>query len=115
MAYFVQQVGSEKKLEELYNKSVRALKDDLRGQVHDQLVQQKMQEQIAGKVTVTPREVKEYFDKVPKDSIPYFSTEVEVGQIVIPAQVNDVAKQAAIAKLNDLRARIIAGEKFETL
>ena len=115
MAYFVQQVGSEKKLEEMYNKSLRALKDDLRGQVHDQLVQQKMQEQIAGKVTVTPREVKEYFDKVPKDSIPYFSTEVEVGQIVIPAQVNDASKQAAIVKLNELRARILAGEKFETL
>ena len=115
MAYFVQQVGSEKKLEEMYSKSVRALKDDLRPQVRDQLVQQKMQEQIAGKVTVTPREVKEYFEKVPKDSVPYFSTEVEVGQIVIPAQVNDAAKQAAIVKLNELRARILAGEKFETL
>ena len=105
MNYFVQQVGSEKKLEELYNKPARVLKEDLRPQVRDQLVQQKMQEQIAGKVTVTPREVKEYFDKVPKDSIPYFSTEVEVGEIVIPAQVNDAAKQAAIAQLNDLRAR----------
>jgi peptidyl-prolyl cis-trans isomerase SurA len=115
MAYFVQQIGSEKKLEELYNKSIRALKEDLRVQVRDQLVQQEMQEKIAGKTTVTPREVKEYFEKVPKDSIPYFSTEVEVGQIVIPAQVNDAAKQAAIAKLNELRARILAGEKFETL
>ncbi|RZJ61448.1 MAG: peptidylprolyl isomerase [Hymenobacter sp.] len=115
MTYFVQQIGSEKKLEELYNKSVRALKEDLRSQVRDQLVQQEMQEKIAGKVAVTPREVKEYFDKVPKDSIPYFSTEVEVGQIVIPAQVNDAAKQAAIAKLNELRARILAGEKFEPL
>ncbi len=115
MAYFVQQIGSEKKLEELYNKSVRALKEDLRSQVRDQLVQQEMQEKIAGKVAVTPREVKEYFEKVPKDSIPYFSTEVEVGQIVIPAQVNDEAKQASITKLNELRARILAGEKFETL
>ena len=115
MNYFVQQVGSEKKLEEMYNKPVRVLKEDLRGQVHDQLVQQKMQEQISGKVAVTPREVKEYFDRVPKDSIPYFSTEVEVGQIVIPAQVNDAAKQAAIAQLNDLRARVLAGESFEAL
>ena len=115
MNYFVQQVGSEKKLEELYNKPVRALKEDLRSQVRDQLVQQKMQEQIAGKVAVTPREVKEYFDKVPKDSIPYFSTEVEVGEIVIPAQVNDAAKQAAIAQLNELRARVLAGESFEEL
>ena len=115
MNYFVQQVGSEKKLEELYNKPVRVLKEDLRSQVRDQLVQQEMQDKISGKVAVTPREVKEYFDKIPKDSLPYYSTEVEVGQIVIPAQVNEKAKQAAIAQLNDLRARIQGGESFEEL
>ena len=115
MAYFVQQIGSEKKLEEMYNKPVKALKEDLRGQVKDQLTQQKMQETITGKIAVTPREVSRYFNKVPKDSLPYFSTEVEVGQIIVPAQVNDKAKQATIAKLNDIRARILAGEKFEDL
>ena len=115
MAYFVQQIGSEKKLEEMYNKPVKALKEDLRGQVKDQLTQQKMQETITGKIAVTPREVSRYFNKVPKDSLPYFSTEVEVGQIIVPAQVNDKAKQATIAKLNDIRGRILAGEKFEDL
>ncbi|OUJ75276.1 peptidylprolyl isomerase [Hymenobacter crusticola] len=115
MAYFVQQIGSEKKLEEFYNKPLKQLKEDLRSQVKDQLVQQKMQETIAGKVTVTPREVRQYFSRIPKDSLPYFSTEVEVGQIVKLAQVNQSAKQATIAKLNDLRARIQAGESFETL
>lgn len=115
MAYFVQQIGSEKKLEELYNKPVKTLKEDLRPQVRDQLTQQKMQENITGKLSVTPREVNTYFNRVPKDSLPYFSTEVEVGQIVLPAQVSDKAKQATIAKLNDLRARVLAGEKFEDL
>ena len=115
MAYFVQQIGSEKKLEEMYNKPIKALKDDLRPQVQDQLVQQKMQETITGKVSVTPREVSAYFNRVPKDSLPYFSTEVEVGQIVIPAQVNEQAKQATIAKLNDIRAQILAGADFATL
>lgn len=115
MAYFVQQVGSEKKLEELYNKSAKALKDDLRPQVKEQLVQQKMQETITGKLAVTPREVNQYFTRIPKDSLPYYSTEVEVGQIVVPAQVNEQAKQAAIAKLNDLRAQVLAGASFEEL
>ena len=115
MAYFVQQIGSEKKLEELYNKPVKTLKEDLRPQVRDQLTQQEMQEKITGGLTVTPREVNAYFTRVPKDSLPYFSTEVEVGQIVLPAQVSDKAKQAAMAKLNDLRARVLAGEKFEDL
>ena len=115
MAYFVQQVGSEKKLEELYNKSAKTLKDDLRPQVKEQLVQQEMQEKITGKLAVTPREVNAYFNKIPKDSLPYYSTEVEVGQIVVPAQVNEQAKQAAIAKLNDLRAQVLAGASFEDL
>ena len=115
MAYFVQQIGSEKRLEEQYGKSLKTLKDDLRPQIKDQLTQQKMQETITGKVAVTPREVSQYFSRVPKDSLPYFSTEVEVGQIVMPAQVNEKAKQAAMAKLNDLRAQVLAGADFATL
>ncbi|GAB3875623.1 peptidylprolyl isomerase [Hymenobacter segetis] len=115
MAYFAQQIGSEKRLEEQYGKSIKSLKDDLRPQIKDQLTQQKMQETITGKVAVTPREVAQYFTRIPKDSLPYFSTEVEVGQIVVPAQVNDKAKQAAIAKLNDLRAQVLAGADFATL
>ena len=54
MAYFVQQIGSEKRLEEQYNKPIKSLKDDLRPQIKDQLTQQKMQETITGKVAVTP-------------------------------------------------------------
>ncbi|WP_331056896.1 peptidylprolyl isomerase [Hymenobacter sp.] len=115
MAYFVQQIGSEKRLEEQYNKPIKALKDDLRPQIKDQLTQQKMQETITGKVAVTPREVQQYFNRVPKDSLPYFSTEVEVGQIVVAAQVNEKAKQAAIAKLNDIRAQVQGGADFATL
>ena len=115
MNYFAQQIGSEKKLEEYYNKPIKQLKEDLRPQIKEQLLQQKMQEQIAGKVTVTPREVRQYFNRIPKDSLPYYSTEVEVGQIIKYAKVNSSAKQAAQAKLNDLRARILAGESFEEL
>jgi peptidyl-prolyl cis-trans isomerase SurA len=115
MAYFVQQIGSEQKLEEYYKKPIRQLKDDLRSQVKEQLIQQKMQEEISGKVTVTPREVKQFFNRIPKDSLPYYSTEVEVGQIVKLAQVNQKAKQEAQAKLNDIRAQIQAGADFEKL
>ena len=115
MAYFAQQAGSEKRLEELYNKPIKALKEDLRPQIKDQLVQQKMQETITGKVSVTPREVRHYFNRVPPDSLPYFSTEVEVGQIVIPAQVNNKAKQDVMARLNDIRAQIQGGADFATL
>lgn len=115
MSYFVQQIGSEKKLEEYYNKPLRQLKEELRVQVKEQLVQQKMQDQISGKVTVTPREVRQFFNRIPKDSLPYYSTEVEVGQIVRLAKPDEKAEQATLAKMNDIRAQILGGASFAEL
>ncbi|MBG8552849.1 peptidylprolyl isomerase [Hymenobacter guriensis] len=115
MNYFIQQIGSEKKLEEYYNKPIRQLKEELRTQVKEQLVTQKMQDEISGKVSVTPREVRQFFARIPKDSLPYYSTEVEIGQIVKLAKTNSKAKQETQAKLNDIRARIVGGEDFATL
>ena len=115
MAYFVSQIGSEQKLEEYYNKTIKQLKDELRSQVRDQLVAQKMQDQITGKVEVTPRDVRKYFQRIPADSLPYYSTEVQIGQVVKLAAPGAAQKQNAIAKLRDLKRRIQAGEDFGTL
>ncbi|RDC64025.1 peptidylprolyl isomerase [Adhaeribacter pallidiroseus] len=115
MAYFVQQIGSEEKLEEYYNKSLRQLKDDLRRQVKDQLVLQKMQSELTEKITVTPNEVKKYFNQIPKDSLPYFSTEVEIGQIVKLAQIDKKEKDKVRARLEEIKKRIQNGEDFATL
>lgn len=112
MSYFVQQIGSEKKLEEYYGKSISALKEDLRKQVKDQLIIQKMQDQITGKVKVTPAEVRRYFNSIPKDSLPYFSTEVEVGQIVRVADISREQKLDTRKKLEKIKERIQAGEDF---
>jgi peptidyl-prolyl cis-trans isomerase SurA len=115
MAYFLQQAGGEQKLVEFYNKSVKQLKDDLRKQVREQLIAQKMQNEITSKLTVTPKEVKKFFNQIPKDSIPYFSTEVEIGQIVKLAQVSKTQKDEVRKKLLDLKKRIEAGESFASL
>jgi peptidyl-prolyl cis-trans isomerase SurA len=115
MQYFVQQVGSREKLEEYYKKSIDQLKGDLRKQVKEQMVVEKVQRNITEGVKITPSEVKKFFNKIPKDSLPYFSTEVEVAQIVRFPQVSRAQKQAAREKLNELRARIVKGEDFARL
>ncbi|MGV3640738.1 MAG: peptidylprolyl isomerase, partial [Adhaeribacter sp.] len=115
MAYFIQQAGGEQRLVEYYNKSVKQLKDDLRKQIKEQLVAQKMQGEITSKLTVTPSEVKRFFNQIPKDSIPYFSTEVEIGQIVKLAQIGKAQKDEARKKLLELKKRIEAGESFAAL
>ena len=113
--YLTAQVGGVERLEQYYNKSIKQLKDELRKTVKEQMVAEKMQQQIAGKIKVTPKEIKRYFNAIPTDSLPYFSSEVELAQIVKYAQVSKQQKLAARQKLEDLRKRILAGEDFAKL
>lgn len=115
MAYFIQQIGSEQKLEEYYNKSITELKKDLRRQVKDQMIAQKMQDKISGNIKLTPGEVKKFYSQIPQDSLPYFSKEVEVGQIVIEATVGKEQKKQAKEALQDLKNKILAGASFQEL
>lgn len=115
MAYFVSQVGSEERLEEYYGKSMEEIKGELRAQLRDQLTMQRMQEKITAGVKVTPGDVRKFFSKIPKDSLPYFSTEVEVGHIVMYPKVSRIQKNKTKEDLNAIRDRIIAGEDFAAL
>ncbi len=116
MDYMIRtQFGSEQKLLEAYGKSVESFKSELRPQVREQLVAEKMQQTITGNIKITPSQVKRFYNDLPKDSIPYFPTEVEVGQIVKIAQVGKDQKNEVRAQLNKIRERILAGEDFAEL
>jgi peptidyl-prolyl cis-trans isomerase SurA len=79
------------------------------------MIVQKMEEEITADLAVTPAEVKRFFNRIPKDSLPYFSASVEVAQIVKEAKVSPEQKAITRNQLLDLRTRIIAGEDFSTL
>ncbi|MBY0426388.1 MAG: peptidylprolyl isomerase [Cytophagales bacterium] len=115
MQYFISQVGSEKKLEEYYNKTVAELKNELRDQVREQMVIQKMQGSITKNIKVTPGEVKQFFSAIPNDSLPFYSKEVEVGHIVKIPTAGKSQKNASRQKISELRDRIKKGESFEAL
>lgn len=107
--------GSAEQLEEYYGKSIEAFKEDVRDEIKEQLVVQRMQESITSGIKVTPSEVRKFFNKMPADSLPYFSTEVEVGQIVKIPTVGREQIAVAKEKLNEIRERALAGESFEAL
>ena len=115
MQYFISQVGGADKLEAYFNKSLDDIKADLRKQVKEQMITQKMQDNITSKIKITPGDVKKFYNGIPKDSLPYFSTEVEVGQIVKKAIVSKSQKSIARTKLIEIRERIIKGEDFSEL
>ncbi len=111
MEYFISQIGSKEKLEKQYGKSVKKLKDEMRKQVKEQLLVQKMQETITAKVKVTPAEVRKFYGSIPKDSLPFFSKELEVGQIVKYPKVSKVQKIVVRDRLNEIRKQIVDNGK----
>ena len=116
MAQILQAYGAdESTIEEKFGKTVQDLQNELRKDLRDQLLLQKMQGKITDGVTVTPSEVKKFFNEIPRDSLPFFSTEMEVAHIVKMPTAGKDQKQQTIDKLNNLRKRILAGEDFGKL
>lgn len=116
LSYYIQQFGSKKKLEAFYGKTTAEFKSELRENVHDLIQAQQIQAIITGDVTATPSEVKEYYNSLSKDDIPYIDMEVEVGHLVKQPVASETAKAAAKEKLELIKQRIEKGEtSFSTM
>ncbi len=115
MEQMEQQFGSQKNIVEAYGKTISSLKDELRSAIKEQMTTRKMQEKITGDVKVTPREVRRFFEAIPKDSLPYLPSEVEIGHIVRLAKTTKAQKEELYKRLNEYKKRVEYGEKFEEL
>lgn len=107
--------GSPVDLENKFGKTLEQIRLDLRDQIREQMVVNEMQRNITKDITVTPAETRRFFNRIPKDSLPFFSAEAEVAQIVKIAKVSESQKEVTKRELLDLRNRILAGEDFTML
>ena len=102
--------------EEYYGQSINEVKAQFREDLKNQLLVERMRGQIMASVTVTPSEVKTFFGSIPQDSLPYFNSEVEIGEIVYKPEINKEEREKAISLLEELRERIVdLGEDFSEL
>ena len=116
MQFLMQQFGGTPEIvEEKYGKSIDDIKEELRDQVKEQLIVQQMQSKIGQNTTITPSEVKKFFKAIPKDSLPYYSMEFEVGQLVKKPIQSAKDKELVKNKLLKIKERVQKGEKFEDL
>lgn len=113
--YFINQFGSEQKFTEFYGKSVDDFKTELRDDVRDILLAQRMQGKITDGLTITPADVRNYYNNIPKDSLPYINEELEIAQLIKKPTISLEAKREAKAKVQVLRDRIVKGEDFAAL
>ena len=92
-----------------YGQTPEEVRDQMRPDLKNQILTERMRGQILNDITVTPSEVKAFFAQIPVDSLPYFNSEVEVGEIAIFPEVNAEQKQIAIDRMEDIRQQIETG------
>ena len=114
--YMISQIGSREKLEEYRKQSISQIRQSMHDDLRDQLMIQRMKQQLVKDIQVTPAEVRRYFKDLPEDSIPFVPTEVEV-QIIAQTPKIDAAEINRIKdQLRDYTDRVTRGETtFQTL
>jgi peptidyl-prolyl cis-trans isomerase SurA len=91
--YFINAYGTQEELERVAGKTIYQIKDDARESVKENKLAQAMQKKIVDNVRITPTEAQAFFNRIPKDSLPFFETELEIGQIVVyPKPSHDLEK-----------------------
>jgi peptidyl-prolyl cis-trans isomerase SurA len=113
---FIQMYGSKDALEEIAGRTIYQIKEDFRQSIKESKLAENMRDKIVGNIKITPQEVKEYFEKIPKDSLLFYESEVEVGEIVLYPKASRDLEKLSMDELADFKQQVETGkQKFETL
>ncbi len=115
MRYFISQAGSPERLEEHFGKTLMEIKSELRDVIKEQMLVEQEQQKITKDVVITPSEVKAFFKKIPKDSIPLINAEFEIGVLIKQPAIGDNEKLAVKTRLKEFKERVVKGDDFSTL
>ncbi len=99
--------GDMDRLLRIYNKeSEESLRDEMFKTNKDMMLSQRMQAKVIEEVEITPEEVRQFFNKIPKEERPSFGTELKVAQIVVEPKVSKEEKERIINQLNQFKADV---------
>ena len=113
---FVNQYGSKEVLEQIAGKTIFQLKEDFKQSFREQKLAQAERAKIVENLRITPREVQAYYDSIPKDSLHFYESQLEVGQIVMYPKPSRDLETYAIDQLKEYKKEVEDGtKKFEVL
>ena len=117
IAYWLEMVdGSRERLEEYKHQNLQQIRADLREDLKDRTMVQKMRQKLVEDIAVTPAEVRRYFSNLPQDSIPFVPTEVEVQIVQITPKIDVEEINRIKDELRSYTDRVNKGEtRFQTL
>lgn len=100
-------MGGVEKFVQYYGKTPIEVKEDMFDDMEAQLVVQKMQGNIMNSVSITPKEVKDFFNKIPKKDRPYFNSEVELIEIIVNPTVSKKEDRQAFNLADSLQKVLV--------
>ncbi len=112
----IEQEGTIPALEKKHHMAIFNLRSMLQRQMTEQAFAQAMQQEVVGKVSIIPGEVEQFYNSIPKDSLPIIADQFVYAHITkFPKSINE-AKQRTKERLLEMRERIISKQaKFENL
>ena len=102
--------GDESVLVQVYGKTAEQLKGEIEDVIREQMVVSKMRAKITEGITVSPSDVRSFFNSIPQDSLPLFTSEASVGQIVKKPEVSPEVRAQLIAQLSQFKQDILDGK-----
>lgn len=112
---FIQQMGSQEEFERVYGKPLIQAKEDFQEEIREQLLIERQRSEIVETAKITPREVKEFFNSIPRDSIGLLPAEVQLNHIVLNIPWSEDSKRKAQEDLRNYRKQITEGADFADL
>ena len=115
MRFFERQMNNRENIERYLGMSIEEYKRQIFPKLKNQMLQERMEAQIKREIKITPKEVRDFYNKIPSDSLPYISSEVEIGVLKLKPKYSKEAKEIAYEQLQELKSRVEAGESFARL
>lgn len=113
MRYMLMRLGgSEVEFQRYYGKTVLEFKKEIRPTIANNLMARRIQGKITGEVTISPKEVKAYFDNIPVDSLPVVPESYKLAQLVVKAKPNQYEKNRIKEEMEIIRRNIMNGSDF---
>ena len=112
LSWLQDQIGSREKMEEYYNMTYTQIREMVRDNVRDGETVRSMQRKIIGDIKLTPAEVRNYFSRLPQDSIPFVPTQVEVQIITQEPKISEEEIERVKKQLREFTDRINKGETY---
>jgi len=111
-----QRAGGEERLEQAYGRSILEIKEQFREDLRGQILAQQLRQRRVQNINITPSEVRQWFERIPQDSLPRIPKTVRLSHIVRYPKPTEDARKKAESLISSIRDSIVnGGNSFEAM